>query len=75
MAKQRKRSDDAPARAHAFQETHDAGLSVVASGSSGYSGSQANTLAVTTAFLRSTRCALPGCGKPRQDQIHAAPED
>ena len=75
MAKQARRSDDAPARAHPFQETNDAGLSVMASWSGGYSGTQASMLAVTTGFLRATRCAVPGCGKPRQDPIHAAPED
>lgn len=75
MAKQRKRSDEAPASAHPFQETNDAGLSAFASGGSGYSGSEVNMLAVTTGFLRATRCALPGCGKPRQDPIHAAVED
>lgn len=75
MAKQTKRSDDAPARAHLFQETNDAGLAAFASGGSGYSGSQVNTWAVTTGYLRATRCALPGCGKPRQDPIHAAVED
>ena len=75
MAMPTRRSDDAPARVHPFHETNDAGLSVVASGSGGYSGNTANTLAVTTGFLRATRCALPGCGKPRQDPIHAAPED
>jgi hypothetical protein len=75
MAKPTKRSDDAPARAHTFQETNDAGLSAFASGGSSYSGSQVNTWAVTTGYLRATRCALPGCGKPRQDLIHAPTED
>jgi hypothetical protein len=75
MAKRTNRSDDAPARTHPFQETNDAGLPVIAGGSSGSCGSQVNTLAMTTAYLRATRCALPGCGKPRQDEIHAAAED
>jgi hypothetical protein len=75
MAKQTKRSDDAPARAHLFQETNDAGLSAIASGTSGYSASQVNSLALTTGYLRATRCALPGCGKPRPDPIHAAADD
>jgi hypothetical protein len=75
MGKPTKRSDEAPAIAHPFHETNDAGLSAFASGGSGFSGSEANMLAVTTGFLRATRCALPGCGKPRQDPIHAAAED
>lgn len=74
MAKPTRSGEDAPGRAHLFQETNDACLSAFASGGSGYSGSDVNMLAVTTGFLRATRCALPGCGKPRQDQIHAAPE-
>jgi hypothetical protein len=42
---------------------------------SAFESDQANILGGTTAFLRSTRCGVPGCEKPRQDPIHAAPED
>jgi hypothetical protein len=41
---------------------------------SAFESDQANILGGTTAFLRSTRCGVPGCEKPRQDPIHAAPE-
>jgi hypothetical protein len=75
MAKPAKRSDIGPTRAHPFQETNDAGLSAFASGGSTESGSQINMLAVTTGYLRATRCGLPGCGKPRQDPIHGPADD
>jgi hypothetical protein len=58
-----------PKRPHRFVETNDAGLGAAASGGT-YQGNQANVWAVTTAFLRSTRCTLPGCGKERHDPIH-----
>ena len=65
------RQDPDPRRANPYQETNDAGLGAFASGGSSYSGSQVNMLAVTTGHLRATRCGVPGCGKPRQDPIHA----
>ena len=59
--------------AHPFKETNDAGIGAVASGSGGRQWGNP-TLAVTTAFLRGTRCAVDGCGKTRDDPIHF-PED
>jgi len=69
------RRDADPQRDHPFAETNDAGLAAFASGGSTYSGSWVNMFAVTTGFLRATRCAVPGCGKPRQDPIHAPSGD
>lgn len=69
------RQDPDPKRDHPYQETNDAGLAAYASGGSSYSGSWVNMFAVTTGFLRATRCAVPGCGKPRQDPIHAPRDD
>jgi hypothetical protein len=46
-----------------------------ASGGATTSGSQASMWATTTSNLRATRCALPGCGLPRQDPIHAPSDD
>jgi hypothetical protein len=60
---------------HVFKETNDAGIPAAASGTMGVTGSQANALGVTTATLRATRCAVPGCGRERHDPIHAVPED
>ena len=64
-----------PNRPHPFRDTDDAGLAAFASGGAQWQGNQTNSIAVTTGFLRATRCALPGCGKPRQDVIHGPVED
>ncbi len=58
-------------RSHPFQETNDPGLATAASGSGNYQGTLANVWAVTAAFLRGTRCGMPGCGKERHDPVHA----
>jgi hypothetical protein len=62
-----------PKAAHPFQrDTH--GLSAMASGSS-YAGMDVRTVPTTTAFLRTMRCAVSGCGKPADDPIHWPAED
>ncbi len=60
-----------PTRPHPFQETDDPGIVPAASAGGNYQGAQANIWAVTTAALRGTRCAMPGCGRERHDPIHA----
>ena len=64
-----------PRRPHAFLETNDAGVGAMSAGSgmSGRSGGESQ-LAVTAAVLRATRCAVPGCGKSREDPIHGVEE-
>lgn len=69
-----KPTGDDPARAHSFRETDDAGIGAISAGGPFRTGSTVTSLAMTTAVLRGTRCALSGCGKPREDPIHA-PED
>jgi hypothetical protein len=64
-----------PKESHAFVETNDPGLGAVVAGSAFQSTNTANVLGATTAFLRSTRCALPGCGKERHDPIHAQDDE
>jgi hypothetical protein len=61
-----------PNRPHAFRDS-DHGIAAVMSGSA-FETNQANVLAGTTAFLRSTRCAVSGCGRTRQDSIHGGDE-
>jgi hypothetical protein len=65
-----------PGQHHPFRETDDPGIVALASGG-GFRGGNADLqrLAVTTATLRGTRCALAGCGKPREDPIHFAADD
>ena len=61
---------------HPFRETSDPGIAAVASGGGGFPmGHNVNAVAVTSAYQRSTRCAFPGCGRPRHDPVHEADED
>jgi hypothetical protein len=46
----------------------------MASGS-GFTASHVRNFPTTTMFLRSTRCAVSGCGKPADDPIHWPAED
>jgi hypothetical protein len=64
-----------PSRSHPFQETNDPGIVPAASAGGNYQGAQPNMLAVTTAALRGTRCAMAGCGKERRDPIHSPADD
>lgn len=59
---------------HPFKETNDPGLMAAASGGVSRAIS-VNEVAVTTGFLRSTRCAVPGCGRPREDPVHFPADD
>jgi hypothetical protein len=64
------------AKPHPFQEGRDAGLAAFASGGNLGRGRAGNVdqLAMTSAYLRTEHCAVPGCGKPRGDDIHAPEE-
>jgi hypothetical protein len=70
MAKQ-ERID--PRKPHAFLDS-DRGLTAVMGGSA-FESNQANIIGGTTAFLRSTRCGVTGCQKPRLAPIHSGHED
>ncbi|MBI3749647.1 MAG: hypothetical protein HY262_12505 [Chloroflexi bacterium] len=67
--------DRDPHENHRFVEIDDPGMGAAASGSAFRSTDAPNILGVTTAFLRSSRCAMPGCGKERHDPIHAPADD
>jgi hypothetical protein len=63
-----------PTQPHAFRPP-GTGITAAASGGGGRDGrSSMIGLAVTSAHLRdgSPRCAVPGCGRPRDDDLHAA---
>lgn len=64
-----------PKVSHPYVEIDDPGIGAAAMGSAFRGTNTPNVLGVTTAFLRSTRCALPGCGKERHDPIHAPADD
>jgi hypothetical protein len=64
-----------PNRSHPFQETADPGIVPAASAGGNYGGAQHNMWAVTTATLRGSRCAMPGCGKERHDPVHSLAND
>jgi hypothetical protein len=70
-----KRASADPTEDHPFLEIDDSGMGAAASGSAFHSSNTANVLGVTTAFLRSTRCALPGCGKERHSPIHTVADE
>ena len=63
-----------PSAPHAFRETNDPGISSMGA-ATGPQAASAQFLAATTATLRATRCAVPGCGRVRHDVIHAAAEE
>ncbi|MGE5199632.1 MAG: hypothetical protein ACM3H9_08330 [Rhodospirillaceae bacterium] len=66
----RKRTVD-PGRPHAYQATIDSGIAAVASGGPNVK-SNIGDIAATSAYLRQdARCAVPGCGRPRDDDMHA----
>jgi hypothetical protein len=51
-------------------------MGAAASGAGGNRGTSSLRAAmVTDTYLRQTRCGVPGCGRERHDEIHAAPED
>jgi hypothetical protein len=66
-----------PRHPHPFQDARDAGLAAFSSGGAGSRtslGDNVQQVAMTSAYRRTEDCGVPGCGKPRGDDIHA-PED
>jgi hypothetical protein len=61
---------------HEFRPVRDAGtatgLGAVSNPRSGIGGIAG--IAITNRYLRMSACAVPGCGKSREDPIHAAAE-
>lgn len=64
-----------PGKPHVFVQVNDAGMSAAASGSGGSRGASGlMATVVTTNYMRNSRCGVPGCGRDRYDDMHAAPE-
>jgi len=55
---------------HAFRPVRDAGLGTGLSGMSGPEGGVSPAFAMTSRYLRTSLCDVPGCGRDRDDPIH-----
>ncbi len=63
-----------PHRPHAFKVKSDSGIGALAPIGGGM-GRQVSDLASAGAYTRTVGCAVPGCGKPSDDLIHAPAEE
>ena len=65
-----------PKQPHPFQTIEDAGLGAMSSaaGSRTATGGAIASVAMTNRYQRTAGCGVPGCGKPRDDEIHASEE-
>jgi hypothetical protein len=66
-----------PRHPHPFQDARDAGLAAFSSGGTGSRsglGGNVQQVAMTSTYQRTAPCGVPGCGKPRGDDIHAPEE-
>lgn len=60
-----------PGRPHAYQAHVDPGIAAVASGAFG-PRTNINQVAATSAYVREDpSCSVPGCGRPRDHDLHA----
>ena len=59
---------------HEFRPVRDAGLGTGFAGISPSDASSPAQLVMTSRYLRASGCAVPGCGKDRNDPIHAPAE-
>jgi hypothetical protein len=59
---------------HEFAEADDGARSTGFGSLSGGPWSSTGSVAMTNSYLRISTCAVPGCGRPRHDDIHQAAE-
>jgi len=64
-----------PRSPHPFRAWRDPGMGAAASGGLGARGTTPwSAFVVTENYLRKSGCAVPGCGRPSDDPIHALPD-
>ncbi len=65
-----------PNQPHPFQPIEDAGLGAMSAGglSRSAGASSITSIAATNRYQRTDGCAVPGCGRPRDAEIHAPEE-
>jgi hypothetical protein len=59
---------------HVFLPVHDAGLGTGLAGLGSRDSGFPAQIAITDRYLRTSACAVPGCGKDRDDPIHEPAE-
>ena len=63
-----------PNHPHPFQPIDDAGLGSMSAGGFSRGANPLTSIAVTNRYQRTAGCGVPGCGRPRDHELHA-PED
>lgn len=66
-----------PGKPHAFVVINDPGMGALVAGGAGRqsAGGVNPGVAMTDNYIRKSHCGLAGCGRAREDEIHAAAED
>ena len=63
-----------PRRPHEYRGKSDGGIGAL-SPIGGGMGRQVSDIASASAYTRTVFCGVPGCGKPRDDLIHAPADE
>lgn len=63
-----------PNEPHAFEPISDAGLATGLAGIGPMDADRPSQLAMTSRYLRTSACGVPGCGRDRDDAIHQPAE-
>jgi hypothetical protein len=64
-----------PGKPHAFVVINDPGMGAMAASTNMLVGGSAPGVVMADNAIRKSRCGLAGCGRAREDEIHAAAED
>lgn len=63
-----------PNEPHEFRPVRDAGMGTGLASLGSREGGGPSPIAMTSRYLRMSACAVPGCGKDRDDPIHEPAE-